>query len=159
MLLGGQGFWILILVFSVWLLILTVWVFITVRHYRRLVGDTKREDLKNILEGLFEKQDQVEQNFQKVLATIGNFERKSAGNIQKIGIEKFNPYSEAGGNHSFALCFLDGNENGFILLSLHSREDTRLYLKEVKQGRAEYELSKEEQQALAKAKSSNKVKQ
>lgn len=160
MLLGASSeVWILEAVLLVWLLLLTIWVFKTVRHYKTLVGKTNREDLKGILENLFNKQDQVEQNFQKVMATIGNFERKSSGNIQKVGIVKFNPYSEAGGNHSFALCLLDGADNGLIILSLHSREGTRLYLKEVIDGKAEYELSKEEQQALAKAKNSNKVKQ
>ena len=153
MLLGGQGFWILIVVLFIWISALTFWLTRTVGHYTNLVKRGKSEDLKSILETLLKRQDQVEQNLQNTKNIISGFEKKSLVNIQKVGVVKFNPYSEAGGNHSFALCLLDGNENGFIVLSLHSRDDTRLYLKEVKRGAAEYELSKEEMLALARAKS------
>lgn len=72
----------------------------------------------------------------------------SKSNIQKIGLVKFNPFNETGGEHSFSLALLDGNKNGIIITSLHTRERTRLYLKDVLHGKAKIELSKEEQNAL-----------
>lgn len=68
--------------------------------------------------------------------------------IQRVGLIKFNPFSETGGDHSFSLALLDGNKNGIIITSLHTRERTRLYLKDVASGKAKIELSKEEQKAL-----------
>lgn len=135
-----------------WLVVLSIWFFRISNHYKKLVGNTKREDLKEILENLLSQQSEVRE---KLIDTLGEIEvanKKSLANIQKIGIVKFNPYREAGGNHSFALCLLNGHDNGFIILSLHGREGSRLYLKEVKQGKAQYELSKEEQQSLLSAK-------
>lgn len=72
----------------------------------------------------------------------------SKSNIQKIGLVKFNPFNETGGDHSFSLALLDGNKNGIIITSLHTRERTRLYLKDVLHGKTKIELSKEEQNAL-----------
>lgn len=72
----------------------------------------------------------------------------SKSNIQKIGLVKFNPFNETGGDHSFSLTLLDGNKNGIIITSLHTRERTRLYLKDVFEGKTKIELSKEEQKAL-----------
>lgn len=69
-------------------------------------------------------------------------------NIQRVGLIKFNPFNETGGDHSFSLALLDGNKNGIIITSLHTRERTRLYLKEVLSGKVKIRLSKEEEKAL-----------
>lgn len=69
-------------------------------------------------------------------------------NIQRVGLIKFNPFNESGGDHSFSLALLDGNKNGIIITSLHTRERTRLYLKEVFSGKVKVKLSEEEQKAL-----------
>lgn len=79
---------------------------------------------------------------------IETFKKLSKSNIQKVGLIKYNPFSEAGGNNSFSLTLLDANKNGIIITSLHTRERTRLYIKEVFLGKAKLELSNEEQKAL-----------
>ena len=68
--------------------------------------------------------------------------------IQRVGLVKFNPFNEAGGDHSFSLALLDGDKNGIIITSLHTRERTRLYLKDVVSGKVKLKLSEEEQRAL-----------
>ena len=68
--------------------------------------------------------------------------------VQRVGLIKFNPFNESGGDHSFSLALLDGNKNGIIITSLHTRERTRLYLKEVFSGKVKVKLSEEEQKAL-----------
>ncbi|MEK7100308.1 MAG: DUF4446 family protein [Patescibacteria group bacterium] len=68
--------------------------------------------------------------------------------VQRVGLIKFNPFNESGGDHSFSLALLDGNKNGIIITSLHTRERTRLYLKEVFSGKVKVKLSEEEEKAL-----------
>lgn len=69
--------------------------------------------------------------------------------IQHIGLVRFNPFSEEGGDQSFSLALLDGKKNGFVLSSLHSRTGVRLYAKPVTTGvSAKYRLSEEESEAL-----------
>ncbi len=150
--------WVIVIFLLVWMLFLSIWVYNTSNHYRRLIGKTKREDLKEILNTLLNQQTHGEKKLQEVLVSIESFRKNNLANIQKIGVVKFNPYSGTGGAHSFALCILDGQDNGFIVLSLHGREDSRLYLKEVTLGKTEYELSKEEMQVFVKAKN-NRLKQ
>jgi hypothetical protein len=73
--------------------------------------------------------------------------------FQKVGIVRFNPFADSGGDQSFSLSLLDGQNNGFVISSLHSRQETRIYLKPVSGGKGEgFELSKEEQQAIKSAK-------
>ena len=56
-----------------------------------------------------------------------------------------------GGNLSFVLAMLDGNNTGFVLDAVHSREGCYLYLKEVEEGATEVLLGSEEQEALEQA--------
>ena len=61
---------------------------------------------------------------------------------------RYDGFKGMGGQASFVLTMLDREDNGFILNSLHSRDNEYLYLKEVKQGQVEQVLSDEEKKCL-----------
>jgi len=71
--------------------------------------------------------------------------------MKLVGLVRFNPFDDTGSNQSFALALLDSEVNGFVLSSLHSRQATRVYLKEIVGGRSEAPLSEEETEALRRA--------
>jgi hypothetical protein len=71
--------------------------------------------------------------------------------FQRIGLVRFNPFEDTGGNQSFALALLDAEDDGIVISSLHSRGSTRIYAKAVAAGRPEAALSDEEAEALALA--------
>lgn len=75
---------------------------------------------------------------------------------QKMGLVKYDAFSQMGGQISFCLALLDENDNGFILNSVHSTEGCYSYTKEIKGGgcsNPNIVLSKEEEEALDMAKS------
>lgn len=73
--------------------------------------------------------------------------------IQKIGLVRFNPFKDTGGDQSFILSLVDGNDTGVIISGLYARSGTRWYAKKVVKGKsAEHELSDEERRALKEAK-------
>jgi Protein of unknown function (DUF4446) len=71
--------------------------------------------------------------------------------IQRVGLVRFNPFEDTGGNQSFALALTDAGGDGFVVSSLHSRTGTRLYAKTVVAGRSDAALSSEEAEALRQA--------
>jgi hypothetical protein len=71
--------------------------------------------------------------------------------IQRVGLVRFNPFQDTGGDQSFAVALLDAGGDGVVLSSLHTRAATRFYAKAVKAGRTSYPLIDEEQQALNQA--------
>jgi Protein of unknown function (DUF4446) len=73
--------------------------------------------------------------------------------VQRVGLVRFNPFEDTGSNQSFALALLDGEEDGVVISSLHSRVSTRIYAKPITQGRSEAALSAEESEALRQARS------
>jgi hypothetical protein len=84
--------------------------------------------------------------------TVTTLTKENMYNIHKIGLVRFNPFSETGGDQSFSLAILDHNNDGFVLSGLHNRDTTRVYAKPVKQGEAlDYELSNEEKKAIKDA--------
>lgn len=71
--------------------------------------------------------------------------------VQRVGLVRFNPFDDTGGDQSFALVLLDAVGDGVVLSSLHSRSGTRFYAKPVQAGRTTHALTTEEQQALTQA--------
>ena len=71
--------------------------------------------------------------------------------VQRVGIVRYNPFEDTGSNQSFVLAILDGLGNGFVLSSLHSRQQTRVFLKQISGGKAETALSEEEAEAIRRA--------
>lgn len=71
--------------------------------------------------------------------------------IQRVGLVRFNPFEDTGGNQSFALALIDASGSGVVVSSLHSRTGTRLYAKAVTESRSDGALSAEEQEALRQA--------
>lgn len=138
-------------VLSCWLLVLTIWFWQIDQHYKRLVSTAGRTDLRSILERLLTGQGNLGDHLKKVEGALTALNKKTQGHIQKVASVRFNPYSDTGSNQSFALAFLDGSDNGVILLSLHGREGTRMYVKPVTNGKSRYDLSQEEKQALEEA--------
>ena len=70
---------------------------------------------------------------------------------QKMGIVKYDAFSEMGGKLSFALALLDKNNNGFVINAMHSREGCYTYIKEILNGESYIVLAEEEKKALQEA--------
>ncbi len=95
---------------------------------------------------------EFEKNFENLSEELENLKKESQFSIQKIGIVRFNPFKEIGGDQSFSITLLDRNDNGVVITSLYTREGNRVYGKPIKNGNSEYLLSEEEKKAIDKAK-------
>ncbi len=73
--------------------------------------------------------------------------------VQSVSTVRFNPFkgTGSGGNQSFATAFMNEDGDGVVVSSLYSREHVSVFSKPIKAHKAEYELSEEEQNALAAA--------
>lgn len=136
-----------------WLVFLSIIFYNLYNHYQKLTKGITKKDLKSILEDLLKTFENQSVRIDELLKEFQKLQKENLYNIQKIGLVRFNPFSETGGNQSFSLAILDGEDSGFVITSLHSRETTRIYSKPVKKGKADgYELSAEEKQAIKNAK-------
>ncbi len=151
--LNKQGPFIQILIL-VWLAVLSYFFWRINTHYRRLIGRSKREDLKEILDKHLQKMEETKFTLSEIKKRVQSVEEDLPNNIKKIGLVRFSPYREVGGNQSFSLSLLDQDSNGVVISALHSRDTTRVYAKPVVLGKeTKYSLSEEEKEAVKVAKS------
>ena len=119
--------------------------------FRRLSRNIGRSDLVNILNRLLDVEKQNSESIKNINKVIEEIKKTDMDHIQKVSLTRFNPFSELGGDHSFSMAILNGHLTGFLLTGLHTRERTRVYVKNVEKGRCKQELSKEEKGVLEKA--------
>jgi len=121
---------------------------------RRLESITRGSDegsLEAVLGTHLDRVRQVVRDVESVGTRTSAIERDLKGSFGRLGLVRFNPFEDTGGNQSFALALVDGRGDGFIVSSLHSRTGTRLYAKAVTAGTSETALSDEESDALRQA--------
>lgn len=141
------------LVIFFWLGTITFLLWRLIKTFNRLTKGVSDEDFRSILGKLLDEiKDQQKKN-EELDKRLSLLNLDCLNHIQKIGFIRYNPFSETGGNQSFALAILDGRDSGLVITSLHSRESTRVFAKPVKEGKeAGFEFSKEEIQAILAAK-------
>jgi len=118
---------------------------------RRLESLTQGSDESSLEAVLGQHLDRVRQAIREVdevAARTAVVERDLQSAFGRIGLVRFNPFEETGGNQSFALAMLDGRGDGFVVSSLHARAGTRVYAKAIGGGTSEAALSDEEAEAL-----------
>jgi hypothetical protein len=134
-----------------WLLLLNVRLNRAVRHYQRITRGVDGGDLKWILEReLWRIQEATEKTETlarrtDVLATVQ--ERC----VQRVGLVRFNPFQDTGGDQSFSLAMLDAHGDGLVLTGMYSRKETRFYAKPIRGNTSDYTLAPEELDAIQKA--------
>jgi hypothetical protein len=69
----------------------------------------------------------------------------------RVGVIRYNPFSDMGGNMSFSVALLDARSNGVVISVLNDRQGSRVYGKPVEAGASPQKLSDEEQQAIGLA--------
>ncbi len=121
------------------------------RRLDSLTRGADGQDLEAVLRTHLATVVDVDAEVDRLVGRTAALERDARKAFQRIGLVRFNPFEDTGGNQSFAVVLLDADEDGVVLSSLHARGGTRIYAKAVAGGRPEATLSDEESQALALA--------
>lgn len=140
--------------FGVVILLLIIWVIrLEIRIHRLLAGGGS----KNLEDSLKHFRGQLKEiaDFRKDLETyLLAVEKRLARSVQGIHTVRFNPFkgTGSGGNQSFATALVDEEGNGAVISSIYTREHSSVFAKPLKKHTSEYELTKEEKEAITAAK-------
>ena len=145
---------------GVGVLSLVLWAVLWVRVRRlrvaqkAVLGDDNR-DLVAHAEGL---QASFDQMYRSVQEAVGQLDAQLAANeqrldraISKTAVVRYDAYNEMSGRQSSSMALLDESGTGIVLSSILHRDQARLYVKGVRAGEPEYELSPEEDEAVKTA--------
>lgn len=140
------------IIFFLWLCLLTVFFWTLSSHYNNLVQATNKRTLQGVLDTLLQESERNKKDIESLQHQCDTIVKDGKLHIQKIGLLRFNPFKDTGGDQSFILALLDGLDNGMVISGLYSRAGTRWYAKKVEKGiGVEHELSDDEKKALKEA--------
>jgi hypothetical protein len=143
---GGLALVLLVLLITV--IVLAVRLGRALRAYRALVRGAEGGSLGQVLEGHIGRVDEIAHRLDEVNDLQTYLERRTRGALQHIGMVRFNPFEDTGGDQSFAIAVLDDRRDGVVLSSLHGRNYTRVFAKPVENAASRHNLSDEEAQAI-----------
>lgn len=152
-LLSLELLYIFTLVLFITVISLGIWTLKITRHYNNLIKNTKKKTLTEALEGIQQTLSQHEKKSISLEKELNQLLADSKLHIQDVRLERFNPFSDTGGDQSFILVLMDSNKDGVVITSLHSRENTRFYVKSISAGKGvNHPLSADEQKVVNKRK-------
>ena len=122
---------------------------------KAVLGTSGQRDLvthaENIEIGFAQLQGLVEETFRRVEERLEGDERRIERGISRTAVIRYDAYGEMSGRQSSSMALLDENGTGVVLSSILHRDQARLYVKGVRDGRSELELSPEEDEAIRTA--------
>ena len=152
---NSTGLWVILILVLVLVVILAV---ITVSLSLRMSRLSRKYQIFMMGEDARSLEDQMLERF-SALDKISSLSESNEVDLQyqkrvlnktltHYGIVKYDAFDDVGGKMSFALAMLDNEDSGFILNTVHSRDNCFLYLKEIVKGESYIMLSTEEIEAL-----------
>lgn len=121
------------------------------RRLDTLTGGAQRGGLETVIGEHLERVRAVVRDVDRLENRTSAVEKDLRSALGRVGLVRYNPFDDTGGNQSFALAILDAGGTGFVVSSLHARGGTRVYAKAVEAGRSDTALSAEEAEAVARA--------
>ena len=138
----------ILLVFFIWNICLSYNLSKIKKRTRSFFASSEAKDLEEIIYKQIKKTSEIDCAIKKIIEDNKKIKSNLSECIQKVGVVRFNPFNDVGGNQSFVIALLDNSLNGVIIQSLYSRDGVKVYSKEIKEGKPEYALGKEEEEAI-----------
>jgi hypothetical protein len=135
-----------------WLIVLTYFYWRLSDHYNKINQTSKGQGLRPLLDEILKTTNENKRDIDLLRKYCDKIEDDGHFHIQKVGLLRFNPFKDTGGDQSFILSLTDKNDTGIIISGLYSRSGLRWYAKKVELGKGiEHELSDDERKALKEA--------
>ena len=121
------------------------------KKYKKFMGGKDVKSLEKKLETIVEDNKFIIELSNENKKNIREINKEMEYSFNKLGIVKYDAFNQMGGKLSFSLALLNEKDNGFILNSVHSTEGCYTYIKVIKSGICDLDLSNEEKEALSEA--------
>jgi hypothetical protein len=98
--------------------------------------------------GFVDLRDWVEEVLQGLDQRVGTAEHRIDTCLAYTSLVRYDAYGEMSGQQSSSYALLDSQRSGVVISSILHREQARVYVKRVRNGESELELSPEEREAI-----------
>ncbi|WP_168735931.1 DUF4446 family protein [Cohnella fermenti] len=146
---AGEG--LLIVVLLVWVSILSGKLKRLGKAHRQMIGETGVPELESVLDRLHGRIGALEGDRKQQNDRLETQEKRLSALKGRIGVHRFNAFSDSGSDLSFSVAFVNDNQDGVVITGIYGREQTFLYAKPLDKGQSAYMLSPEEKIAISQA--------
>jgi hypothetical protein len=147
---GGVALLSLLLCLAMWIRLRRIRV-----AQKAVLGEAGSRDLVAHAETLQASFDEMRRSVQHAVEQLDSQlaanEARLDRAISKTAVVRYDAYNEMSGRQSSSMALLDSTGTGIVLSSILHRDQARLYVKGVRAGEPEYELSPEEDEAVRTA--------
>jgi len=142
-----------LIIFLIWTIAITFKLKVIRKKLMLFFQGKKISNLEDLLISQIENIKSLDKDIQELYNISNKINGLAMTGLHKVGVVRFNPFKDVGGDQSFAIALLNGDDNGITISSLYTREGTRIYSKSILSGKSEkYPLTNEEKQAIEIAK-------
>jgi hypothetical protein len=137
-----------------WVIVLAVKLRRVRAAQRTILGDAETDlaaHAASLQEAFVQLRDWVEEVAHGLEGRVATAEHRMDGCIAHSSVVRYDAMNELSGQQSSTVALLDERQTGVVISSILHRDQARLYVKQVREGNPEYELSPEEQQAVDEA--------
>jgi len=138
-----------------WAVVLSVKVRRLRMAQRAVLGSSAEDDLvahaASLQDAFVQLRDWVEETAAGLERRVGQAEERMDGCVAHTSLVRYDAMNELSGQQSSTLALLDSRRTGVVISSILHRDQARFYVKQVRGGTPEFELSPEEQQAVEAA--------
>ena len=121
---------------------------------RTVLGSEEQDIVRHsatLQEAFVQLRDWVEETAARLESRVGEAERRMDGCVAHTSLVRYDAMNELSGQQSSTVALLDSRHTGVVISSILHRDQARFYVKRLHEGNSEYELSPEEQEAVAAA--------
>jgi Protein of unknown function (DUF4446) len=136
------------------LLVVVLYLAVTLRRMRRsqrIVVGTDSHDLVEYAMSLLARVEQVESRADAVEAAAAAVGKRVDRCLERRAMLRYDAIEGAGGRQSVTIALMDASRSGLILSAIQGRDYARIYVKEIREGLSDVELSPEEMRVLEQA--------
>lgn len=136
------------------LLLCTLYLLAVLRRIRRnmrLVVGTDTHDLVEYAVSLLARVEQIEGRAGQVEQQVAAATARVDACFQRRSLLRYDALEGSGGKQSATIAVMDATGSGIVLSAIQGRDYARIYVKDVRDGQSDVELSPEERQAIDQA--------
>jgi hypothetical protein len=104
-----------------------------------------------VQEAFVQLRDWVEETATRLEERVAAAEGRIDGCVAYTSLVRYDAWGEMSGQQSSTMALLDSRRTGVVVSSILHRDQARVYVKQVREGESELELSPEEQEAIEAA--------
>jgi hypothetical protein len=121
---------------------------------RTVLGDAEGDLVAHaaqIQEAFVQLRDWVEETASRLEERMATAEERIDGCVAHTSVVRYDAWGEMSGRQSSTMALLDARATGVVVSSILHRDQARVYVKQVREGESELELSPEEHEAIEAA--------